>query len=32
MSNVIQSSWPSGPATQPSTVTCICSFSFRMIP
>ena len=30
MSNVIQSSWPSGPATLPSTVTCICSFSFRM--
>jgi hypothetical protein len=30
MSNVIQSSWPAGAATQPSTVTCIYSFSFLM--
>src|SRR6266545_172365 len=27
---VIQSSWPSGPATNPSTVICTCSLSFRI--
>src|SRR5439155_9077649 len=27
---VIQSSWPSGPATKPSTVICTCSLSFRI--
>src|SRR5882762_5837888 len=27
---VIQSSWPSGPATNPSTVICTCSLSFRV--
>src|SRR2546426_11211486 len=26
---VIQSSWPSGPPTNPSTVICTCSLSFR---
>src|SRR2546430_57660 len=30
-SRVIQSSWPSGPATNPSTVICTCSLSFRIV-
>src|SRR2546426_5552705 len=28
---VIQSSWPSGPATNPSTVICTCSLSLRIV-
>src|SRR4051794_9432798 len=32
ISHAIQSSWPCGPATKPSTVICICSLSFLTVP